>query len=237
METERFNATVEVDLVSEENSKSVDSQILPEAYLDQLEDEYEQYAIECEAAMQKALLSINGLSAAFDRAGKNNPFDRIESRIKTFKSVRGKCRDRGYDFTSKSIRENVKDVAGIRIITKYLDEITLVKDMIIQIPEINIVSVKDYVTNPKENGYKSVHLSCQVGVYDPFSGLRMRPLEIQIRTKTMNLWASLDHDINYKKRIYIPEMEEKFLHIAEILDELEKEAMALRDARSTISSD
>lgn len=232
METEVFNATVEVDIeneIAEENSKSLDSKILPEAYLDQLEDEYDRYATECEAGMQKALLSIHSLSAAFDRSGKRNPFDRIESRIKTFKSVKGKCKDRGYELTSPSIQEHIKDVAGIRIITKYLDEISLVKDMILQIPEINIISIKDYVSQPKENGYKSVHLQCQVGVYDPFRGSRMRPLEIQIRTKTMNLWASLDHDINYKNPNHMPEVEEKFLHIAEILSQLEEEAMSLRD--------
>lgn len=229
METERFNATLEVDLIAEENSKSVDSQILPEAYLDQLEDEYDQYAIECEAAMQKALLSINILDAAFDRASKHNPFDSINYRIKKFKSVKGKCRDRGYELNMPSIKEHIKDVAGIRIITKYLDEIPLVVEMIRQIQEISILSVKDYIKEPKDNGYKSIHLGCQVGIYDPFGGLRMRPLEIQIRTKAMDYWASLDHDNNYKSQKHLPEVEERLLHIANSFDDIEKEAMDLHN--------
>lgn len=202
---------------------------ITEEFLEKLESEYDIYAAECGAAMQTALIKIKILSDAYNQVGKRNPFDRIESRIKTFKSVRGKCRDRGYDLTMPSIKEHIKDVGGIRIITKYLDEVNLVKDMIMQIPEINIISVKDYITTPKESGYSSIHLSCQVGVYDPFQGLRMRPLEIQIRTKSMNLWATLEHDINYKSPFHVKEVDERFLHIAEILRQLEDEAMALRD--------
>ena len=200
-----------------------------EEFLEALEAEYDIYAAECDAAMQMALLKIRGLSSAFDRSDRRNPFDRIEYRIKTFKSVKGKCKAKGYELTSKSIQDNIKDVAGIRVITRYLDEVNLVKEMIMQIPEVNIISVKDYITTPKESGYSSIHLSCQVGVYDPFQGLRMRPLEIQIRTKSMNLWATLEHDINYKSPFHVKEVDERFLHIAKILRQLEDEAMALRD--------
>lgn len=239
METEKFEATVEVDLI---NNEATDTNPefpgeATEKYLEKIETDYDEYAIECEAAMQKALLGINNLSSAFDRAGKRNPFDRIEYRIKTFKSVRGKCRARGYDLTTACIQEKVKDVAGIRIITKYIDEVNLIKDLITQSQEIQVVSAKDYIDAPKPNGYKSVHLSCQVGVYDPFQGLRMRPVEIQIRTKTMNLWATLDHDINYKSMEHYPEVIKRFQHIASILDQLEDEFKELRDYTESVKRD
>ena len=220
MEEVKFDATIEVDLV-----ESMDST----EDLEKLEAAYDIYAAECNAAMRLTLARIENLCEAIDRAGKRNPFDRNESRIKTFKSVRGKCNTRGYDNNIESIRDKVKDVAGIRIITKYIDEIDLVRDMIEKIPGINIVKTKDYVKNPKPNGYQSVHLDCQVEIHDPYKGSRLIPVEIQIRSKSMNLWATLEHDLKYKNANPSPEVEEKFRRIAKILREFEEEAIALRD--------
>lgn len=197
--------------------------------LDELESAYEIYAAECTAAMRLTLSRIENLSEAIDRAGKRNPFDRIESRIKTFKSVKGKCKARGYKFTIDEIREKVRDVAGIRIITKYIDEVMTVKNMIAQIPGVNIVAVKDYVTTPKPNGYSSVHLGCQIEIHDPYKGSQLVPVEIQLRSKSMNLWATLEHDLKYKNSNPSPEVEEKFRKISKILRDFDEEAIALRD--------
>ncbi|MBQ6409685.1 hypothetical protein IJI18_00300 [Candidatus Saccharibacteria bacterium] len=220
MEEVKFDATVEVEL-NEDDCIQVDEA--------ELEAAYDIYVAECNAALRLTLARIENLCEAIDRAGKRNPFDRIESRIKTFKSVKGKCGARGYARNIGSIRENVHDVAGIRIITKYLDEIDLVKDMIEKIPGINIVKVKDYVKMPKPNGYQSVHLDCQVEIHDPYKGSRLIPVEIQIRSKSMNLWATLEHDLKYKNENPSPEVEEKFRKIAKILRDFEEEAIALRD--------
>ena len=199
--------------------------------LERLESDYEVYAAECSAVVKKVQLALQNLSDAIDREGadKRNPFDRIESRIKTFKSVRGKCQVRGYDLNITSIRQNVLDVGGIRIITKYMDEVMVVKDMIAQIPGLYIMTVKDYVTEPKPNGYSSVHLCCQVELYNPFRGSILVPLEIQIRSKSMNLWATLEHDLKYKNENPSPEVDEKFKKIAKILRDFDEEAIALRD--------
>lgn len=222
-----FKATVKVGL----NGDSDDIEIIEEENidLDKLEAEYDIYAAEAAAAMRLTLGRIENLVEAIDRAGKRNPFDRIESRLKTFKSVKGKCKTRGYRMDIEEIREKVKDVAGIRIITKYIDEVMIVKDMIAQIPGVNIVTCKDYVTNPKPNGYSSVHLGCQVEIYDPYKGSQLVPLEIQLRSKSMNLWATLEHDLKYKNPNPSPEVDEKFSKISKILREFDEEAIALRD--------
>lgn len=223
-----INATVEVALDDDDaGDKSFVEAV--EAAETELEVEYEIYAAECKAAMRLALARIKNLSEAIDRAGKRNPFDRIESRIKTFKSVKGKCRARGYEVDILDIREKVRDVAGIRIITKYLDEVMVVRSMIAQIPGITIVSTKDYVTEPKDNGYQSLHLGCQIEIYDPFKGSQLVPLEIQIRSKSMNLWATLEHDLKYKNSNPSPEVEEKFRRISKILRDFDEEAIRLRD--------
>ncbi len=228
MEETKFNATVVANLEDEIN-EPLDQQSISEEYLDLLEDQYERYAADCESAMDKALLSINILNKAFEYSDKGNPFDRIDYRLKKFKSVKGKCRDRGYALTFESIKENVKDVAGIRIITKYLDEVDLIKDMILKTPDISVISVKDYVRSPKKNGYKSLHLNCQVTIYDPLNGSRPYPVEIQIRSKTMNLWAGMDHDILYKEEDKPQEIEDELLDIAEECNGFESRFIHLRD--------
>ncbi|MBR3169562.1 hypothetical protein IKF23_03965 [Candidatus Saccharibacteria bacterium] len=218
-----------VDIAEEAATLVEETAEAVEAQAEQLEAEYEAYADECQAAMDLTMGRIRFLCKTIDRSGGRNPFDRIESRIKTFKSVKGKCRERGYPCNMQGIRENVRDVAGIRIITKYIDEIDLVKNMIIQMPGVNVVSIKDYVTNPKPNGYQSVHLSCQIEVYDAINGSRLVPLEIQLRSKSMNLWATLEHDLKYKNENPSPEVDEKFRRIGMILREFDEEAIALRD--------
>lgn len=233
MDTEvKFDATLEVALESideVEIGEATDVAEAIEAADVELETAYDVYAAECKAAMGLALSRIEYLREAINRAGRRNPFDRIESRIKTFKSVKGKCKARGYELSITGIREKVKDVAGIRIITKYLDEVMMVKDLIAQIPGINIVILKDYVTAPKANGYQSVHLGCQIEIHDPFKGSQLVPLEIQIRSKSMNLWATLEHDLKYKNSNPSPEVEETFQKISKILREFDVEAMRLRD--------
>ena len=229
MEEVKFDATLEVALDKANDEESCDFAEAIEAAETELESAYEVYAAECKAAMRMTLSAIQNLCEATDRAGKRNPFDRIESRIKTFRSVKGKCKARGYEVNIPTIREKIKDVAGIRIITKYLDEIMVVKDMIAQIPGVNIVIVKDYITAPKKNGYQSLHLGCQIQIQDPFEGSRLVPLEIQIRSKSRNLWATLEHDLKYKNSNPNPEVEEKFRRISKILREFDEEAIRLRD--------
>lgn len=222
--TTEFNATIKVEY---ENNDEIE--IDDEVDLDKLEAEYDIYAAECTAAMRLTLDRIDYLRSAISSTGKRNPFDQIERRVKTFKSTKEKCKTRGYELSIDSIRENVKDVAGIRIITKYMDEVEEVKNLIGQLPGVTPVITKDYVTNPKPNGYSSMHVSCLVEIYDPYKGSQLMPVEIQIRSKAMNLWATLEHDLKYKNPNPSPEVDEKFSKISKILRDFEREAIALRD--------
>lgn len=223
-EVTEFNATVKVDYRDDD-----EIEIENEIDLDKLEAEYDIYAAECTAAMKLTLDRIDYLRSAISSTGKRNPFDQIEHRIKTFKSTKEKCKTRGYELNIASIRENVKDVAGIRIVTKYMDEVEEVRNLIGQLPGVTPVITKDYVTTPKPNGYSSMHVSCLVEIYDPYKGSQLMPVEIQIRSKAMNLWATLEHDLKYKNSNPSPEVDEKFAKISKILRDFEREAIALRD--------
>jgi putative GTP pyrophosphokinase len=108
--------------------------------------------------------------------------------------------------------------------------------LIAKIPGLNIVSREDYVKNPKENGYSSLHLEVQVEIYSPGEGSKLIPIEIQIRDKAMNLWASVEHIVRYKKKDHDPKAEEYFKKMAETLTEFDEVAMKLRDYDSVAGS-
>ena len=195
-----------------------------------LQYEFDRYALECQSALDLAMVRIeNARRVIVAVPSKYDPFDRIEGRIKTFDSTVKKCNRKGYGLTINDIKKNVKDIAGIRIITIFRDEIEQVADLIAKIPGINIVSREDYIRCPKENGYSSLHLEVQVEIYSPDEGSKLVPIEIQIRDKSMNLWASVEHIVKYKKKDHDPKAETYFKKMAEILTEFDEVAMRLRD--------
>lgn len=197
---------------------------------DILQYEFDQYALECQSALDLAMVRIeNARRMIVADPTRYDPFDRIEGRVKTFDSTIKKCGRKGYDLDIKEIKRNIKDIAGIRIITIFRDEIEQVADLIAKIPGMNIVSREDYIDSPKENGYSSLHLEVQVEIYSPGGGSKLVPIEIQIRDKSMNLWASVEHKVKYKKKNHSPKAEFYFKKMAEILAEFDEVAMQFRD--------
>ena len=195
-----------------------------------LQYEYDRYAMECQSALDLVMVRIeNARRMITADPARHDPFDRIEGRIKTFDSMVKKCRLKRYKLNIEEIKKNVLDVAGIRIITIFRSEIEQVADLIAKIPGINIVSREDYVNNPKENGYASLHLGVQVEIYSPDEGSKLIPIEVQIRTKSMNLWASVEHIVKYKKIDHDPQVAAYFKKMAEILTEFDEVAMQFRD--------
>lgn len=194
-----------------------------------LGDDFEQYAAECESAMRIALAEILNVREFMERQSERSPFDSVDSRIKTFESTLGKCGERGYDMTIEAIRANVRDVAGIRIVTPFRDDIYAVVDAIEHIHRINVDQKKDYVAEPKDNGYMSVHLNTQIQIYIPDVGSRLVPVEIQVRDKAMDLWATIEHIVNYKNNRPSPEVHQQFKAVSGLLDEFDDLAIRLRD--------
>lgn len=126
-----------------------------------------------------------------------NPIHQIESRLKTPKSILEKLKRKGFDISLKSIRENLFDVAGIRVICNYVDDIYCIADLLTKQDDITLIRTKDYIENPKENGYRSLHLIVSIPIFLAESTENVMA-EIQIRTIAMNLWASLEHELKYK---------------------------------------
>lgn len=204
---------------------------MEESYkLAELEKAYSEYVTDCESALRLTLARILNLQEAFSRLQDRNPLNSVTSRIKEFNSVIEKCKRKGYDISIDSIKENIRDIAGIRIITVFRDDVYEVAKQIKRVPGINIVTEKDYIKNPKSNGYSSLHLQVQIEIYSPIQGTsKLIPLEIQIRDKSMDLWASVEHIVKYKNDDPMPGVEERFQKMARILKEFADTAIELRD--------
>ena len=128
----------------------------------------------------------------------HNPIENIISRVKKPMSIVEKLRRQGNPITLESISEHLNDVAGIRVICSFIDDIYRVADMLAAQDDITVVQVKDYIKSPKLNGYRSYHMIVEVPVF--FSdGKRPMRVEIQLRTVAMDFWASLEHQMKYKK--------------------------------------
>lgn len=133
-----------------------------------------------------------------------NPIEHVKSRIKTPESILKKVYRKGIELSIPAIKENIQDIAGIRITCSFISDIYKVSHMLQSQKDIKVLAVKDYIKNPKPNGYKSLHLILQVPV---FMSDRMEEVcaEVQIRTIAMDFWASLEHKIYYKYNKEIPQ--------------------------------
>lgn len=131
------------------------------------------------------------------KAGRN-PIESITSRVKKPVSIVGKLKRLGKPVTIDAISEYLNDVAGIRVVCSFIDDIYKVAEMLAGQDDITVLQIKDYIRKPKPNGYRSYHMIVEVPVF--FSeGKQMMRVEIQLRTVAMDFWASLEHQMKYKK--------------------------------------
>ncbi|MGI2328941.1 GTP pyrophosphokinase [Planococcus sp. YIM B11945] len=147
---------------------------------------------------------IDILKQEFEYIHEYNPIEHVESRLKTFESILDKINRKNYELSLASIKENVQDIAGIRITCSFISDIYKVCEMLQNQKDIKTLAVKDYIRIPKANGYQSLHLVLQVPV---FMSDRVENvcIEVQIRTIAMDFWASLEHKIFYKYNRAVPE--------------------------------
>ena len=125
------------------------------------------------------------------------PIHHIDTRLKSAKSILGKLQKKDLDLTLSAACNNIYDIAGIRVVCSYLKDVYLIRDRLMAQDDVMIMQIKDYIETPKENGYRSLHMVIRVPVYF-MNKKQLVPVELQIRTLAMDLWASLEHDIKYK---------------------------------------
>ena len=125
------------------------------------------------------------------------PIHHIDTRLKSAKSILGKLQKKDLDLTLSAACNNIYDIAGIRVVCSYIKDVYLIRDRLMAQDDIMIMQIKDYIETPKENGYRSLHMVIRVPVYF-MNKKQLVPVDLQIRTLAMDLWASLEHDIKYK---------------------------------------
>ena len=125
------------------------------------------------------------------------PIHHIDTRLKSAKSILGKLQKKNLDLTLSAACNNIYDIAGVRVVCSYIKDVYLIRDRLMAQDDIHIMEIKDYIEQPKGNGYRSLHIIIRVPVYF-MNKKQMVPVELQIRTLAMDLWASLEHDIKYK---------------------------------------
>nr|WP_295733792.1 GTP pyrophosphokinase family protein [uncultured Intestinibacter sp.] len=149
-------------------------------------------------------------SLEYDR----NPIETIKTRLKSPDSIVKKLAKKDVPLTVESIEKNLNDIAGVRVICSFPEDIYVLADCLLQQDDIKLIEVKDYIKNPKPNGYRSLHLIVEIPIFLKDEKKNMR-VEVQLRTIAMDFWASLEHKLSYKKDI--PQDEEELLR-RELLD-------------------
>ena len=176
-----------------------------EKHYGRLEDQpgFDEFLHEYSAAIKEVDTKIEILSEDFAVRHDYNPIHHIEKRLKTPQGIEGKLRRLHLEVSIPSARENIFDIAGIRVVCNFVEDVYEVANMLTSQNDITVVSRKDYIANPKPNGYRSLHLCLSVPVF-LLEGCIYVPVEAQIRTVAMDFWASLEHNLRYKKDKDIP---------------------------------
>lgn len=149
------------------------------------------------AALKVLKTEIEILSDEFEYSHKYNPVEHIKYRIKSYESILNKLERKGLELTNENVIEHINDVVGIRVVCSFIPDVYELVNIIEKSRNIKVLNKKDYIKNPKDNGYTSYHLIVSVPVYLSI-GVQEVKAEIQIRTIAMDFWASLDHKISYK---------------------------------------
>ena len=159
-------------------------------------------------AIMEVETKFNVLNEEFSLEYDRNPIETIKTRLKSTESIIKKLVRRNFPLTVDSIEANFNDIAGVRVVCSFLEDIYLLADCLLQQDDVKLIQVKDYIKNPKPNGYRSLHLIIEIPIFLKDEKKDMR-VEVQLRTIAMDFWASLDHKLSYKKDI--PEEEAKLL--------------------------
>ena len=192
-------------------------------------DSYEALKLRYSAALKMVMTRLEILNDELQEVHRYNPIEHIKGRIKTPESIVKKLRRHGVESTLDNMIEYCNDIAGVRIICSFTSDIYRIAEMISAQDDITVLSVKDYIVNPKPSGYKSYHLIVTVPVYLS-SRCDQVKVEIQIRTVAMDFWASLEHKINYKFEGNAPDrISLELVECAQMVSELDEKMLELNN--------
>lgn len=172
-----------------------------------------------EAAIREINARLTTLDQEFSYRHRHNPIHHIESRVKSLPSIVKKLRDANHPISIIAAKKYLHDIAGVRVVCRYVDDIYRMADLLLAQDDISLILEKNYIENPKPNGYRSLHIVVDVPVYVS-QGKLFIPVEIQIRTVAMDFWATLEHGIRYKATGGVPQsIVERLRECADVITE------------------
>lgn len=184
-------------------------------------------------AMSEVETKFHVLDQEYSLQNDRNPISVIKSRLKDPFSIVEKLQKKNLEPTVESIEENLHDVAGIRVICSFVEDVYKLAEALAKQDDVKILEVKDYIANPKPNGYRSLHLIVQIPIFLEKEKKYMK-VEVQLRTIAMDCWATLEHQLRYKKGVdFSEEMQDSLLKCSKIACEMDAEMDNLR-AKSSI---
>ena len=184
---------------------------------------YSSAMLEIETKFKVLSIEFNG---KFDR----NPIESIKTRLKSPKSIVEKMGRLGVPVSAANIEKTLSDVAGVRIICSFVDDIYRLADMLALQDDVYILKTKDYIKNPKPSGYRSLHLIVEIPIFLSNEKRFMR-VEIQLRTIAMDFWASLEHKLRYKKDIpeaHAKEIAQQLINCAQVVSDTDRQMLEIR---------
>lgn len=184
-----------------------------------------------ECALMEVETKLRVLNAEFSLAHNRNPFESIKTRLKTPSSILEKIKRRGLELSIDTMENELFDIAGIRVICSFPEDIYTLAELLTRQDDIILVQTKDYIANPKPNGYRSLHLILDIPIFLS-TGKKHMKVEVQFRTIAMDFWASLEHKLKYKKDIENAEFIAKELKkCADVISDMD---YRMQDIRSMI---
>ncbi|GFZ77261.1 GTP pyrophosphokinase [Compostibacillus humi] len=176
--------------------------------------------------VEELKVKLRGIRAQFEYISNHSPIEFVTGRVKPVHSILEKAKNRNIPLDR--IEQEIYDIAGVRVVTQFVDDIYIVVDMLRQRNDFKIVEEKDYIANQKESGYRSYHMIIEYPV-EMVQGQKMVLAEIQIRTLAMNFWATNEHSLNYKYKGRIPpEIKERLQRAAAGAYKLDEEMSMIK---------
>lgn len=181
------------------------------------------------AALKEVGTKLEILNEEFQHVHQYNPIEHIKTRIKTPESIVKKLHRYGYETSIENMVKYINDIAGVRLICSFTSDIYRLAEMIGNQDDLKVLSIKDYIKNPKESGYKSYHMLVSVPIFLSDGPIDTK-VEIQIRTIAMDFWASLEHKLKYKKEIdHSEEIAQELEACAEIISSMDERMQEIRN--------
>ncbi len=192
-------------------------------------EKFRRTLMQYECAMLEIKTKLDVLNTELSLQKSRNPFETIKCRIKSPESIFGKMQKNNIPMTVEAMEKYLNDIAGIRVICSFPDDIYMLADCLLAQDDITLVARKDYIKKPKPNGYRSLHLIVEVPIFLTDEKKPMR-VEVQFRTIAMDFWASLEHKMKYKKHIDKAEsISNELFYCAELIAQLDGRMQQIRE--------